>query len=163
MKSQNPKASSLSSPLPYPVRESEQGYGFTTDYDIEYLIALTSDRNLLPDEPFASYLYSFSIIVFNERTPASDLRAEATVVEALNQIFAANPHTIISYVCSLEDDMERARRVLFSRWFRQHGVGFTRLEFTDAENRIYAAAIFQAGHPHQADIDTAFNREYRAK
>ncbi|MBO0938317.1 hypothetical protein J2I47_17330 [Fibrella sp. HMF5335] len=68
--------------MPYPVRKSEQGYSFTTDYGVEYVIALTNDRNLLPDEPFAPYLYSFSIIITKERTPVSDLRVGATVDDA---------------------------------------------------------------------------------
>jgi hypothetical protein len=149
--------------LPYPIRESDQGYGFTTDYGIEYLIALTSDQELLPDEPFAPYLYSFSIIVLTKRTLVGDPRVEATVIDGLNRIFATNKQTIISYVCSLEDDLERPRRILFGRWFRQHGAGYMRLEFSDLENRIYAAAIFQEGHPYQISIEEAFSREYRAK
>jgi Family of unknown function (DUF6169) len=93
----------------------------------------------------------------------SDPRVEVTVIDVFNRIFAANPQIIISYVCSLEDDLERARCILFGRWFRQHGVGYTRLEFTDAESRIYAAVILNAKHPQQAAIEAAFNQEYRAK
>ena len=153
----------MSSLLAYPLRESERGYSFVTDYGIEYLIVLVSDRDLLPDELFAPDLFSFSILTLNEKVPVGDPRVEVTVIEVLNRIYAANPQTIINYVCSLEDNQERPRRILFRRWFRRHGTGYTRLEFTDAENRIYAAAIFRAEHPRQAAIEVAFNDEYRAK
>ncbi len=163
MKSQSLKASSSLSPSAYLLRENEQGYGFTTDYGVDYLIALTSDRELLPDEPFALDLFSFSVVSLTEGPPVGDPRVEITVIEILNRLYAVNPQLIVSYVCSLEDGQERSRRILFGRWFRQHGAGYVRPEFTDVDSRIYAAVIYNAEHPRRAAIDVAFNREYRNK
>ena len=74
-----------------------------------------------------------------------------TVAYALNQAFDANPDLIITYICSVKDERQRNRRILFGLWFREHGEGFNRVDYTDKDN-IYSAAIFREEHPFKESI-----------
>jgi hypothetical protein len=163
MDQQNPKASNLLNPSPYPLQENSEGFTFTTDNDFNYQIAFKSDQALFPTDSFAQDLYSFSLISLSVRVPVKDPRIEATVADVLHRTFAANSLIIISYVCSLDGDMERHRRILFGQWYRKHGKGFIRLIVEDPINRIYAVAFFKENHPDKEIIEAVFDREYRIK
>jgi hypothetical protein len=157
------KESNSSSPSPYLLRENSDGFAFITDNGFAYQLAFQSDQSYFPADAFAEHLYSFSVIAFTPRTPIRDTRIEWTVVDALKRAFEANPLIVISYVCSLDGDMERHRRILFGQWYQRHGAGFVRLPFSNEQTRIYAAAIFQENHPHTTSIAAAFEREYTSK
>ncbi|MBO0933607.1 hypothetical protein [Fibrella aquatilis] len=128
-----------------------------------YQLAFRSDQAYFPNDEFAQHLYSFSIIVIGNRTPIRDPRIEITVIDTLQRAFATDPLLIISYVCSLDNDMERNRRILFGQWYLRHSEGYIRLPFSHELSRVYAAAIFRKDHPDQEAISAAFNREYNRK
>jgi hypothetical protein len=155
--------SSSSNRSPYPLQENNEGFACTTDHGFVYQLAFRSDQSYFPDDSFDEYLYSFSIISVGMRTLVRDPRIELTVVYTLKQAFAANPQLIISYVCSLDNEMERHRRILFGQWYQRHSEGYTRLPFSYEQSRVYAAAIFLKDHPAQEAIFAAFNRVYNAK
>jgi hypothetical protein len=163
MPTPSPTTLSSSSPSPYPLRENNDGFSFTTDHGFEYVLAFRSDQAYFPEDGFAQHLYSFSIVVLGQRTPVRDPRIEVTVIDALKRAFEADPLLVISYVCSLDDNQERNRRILFGQWYLRHSEGYTRLPFSHEQSRVYAAAIFRENHPDRSEIAAAFNREYNRK
>lgn len=166
MSPKNLRASNLHRLSPYPlaVSESDLGivYSFTNIHKITYKLVFAPDSEYLTEYPFADLVYSFSIAPAAGKEGPKDPMIGHTVAYALNQAFDANPELIITYICSIKDEKQRSRRILFGMWFRQHGEGFSKLEYTDKDS-IYSAAIYMENHPFKSSISQAFSVIYDDK
>ncbi len=158
----DPTTSSSLSPLPYPLTDDKDGFLFITDAEVTYKLAFRSDADYFTGWPFAEHLLSFSIIPIRGKVGAADPRIGATVTHALQLAYEADPELIIAFTCSVEDDLQRHRRVLFGSWYRKHKAEYNRLSYTD-EDKLYTAAIFRRSHAHSALIEEVFNETYQDK
>lgn len=141
MSLENRPTSSSSSPSPYPLSETEQGFAFTTDQGATYRLDFTADSDYLPDTPFADSVFTFSILPVSGSFDRRDPRIEPTIIQALHLLFEADPKAVLLYVCSTESDQERVRGRLFNQWFSRHQKGFAKFDFNYPEQRLYMSAI----------------------
>jgi hypothetical protein len=155
MSQESQPTSNSSNPSPYPLSETEHGFGFTTEQGATYRLDFTSDSDYLPDTPFADLVYSFSILPISGSFDRKDPRIEPTIVQALHIFFEADPMAILLYVCSTENGQEQVRSRLFRQWFARHQEGFERFDFNYPEQRLYMSAIVQRDLPESWRVELA--------
>lgn len=155
MSPENRLALSLSSPTPYPLSETEQGFAFMTEQGVTYRLDFTSDSDYLPHTPFGDSVFSFSILPISGSFDRRDPRIEPTIVQALHLLFEADPKAVLVYVCSTEHDQERVRSRLFNQWFFRHQESFEKFDFTYPEQRLYMSAIVRQDLPESWRVELA--------
>lgn len=161
MSLKNPLASNSSNPLPYPLKNVEEGFLFGTDFGITYAIRFTNDADYMTASSFSHEVFSFSITPIAGQVRQKDPRVEQTVIRAILLTFDALPDAVINYVCSLDNDQQIARSRLFHRWYLKAGTThFIKLDFTDHENRIYTSVLFRSNHPAEAEIRNLFAESF---
>lgn len=114
MKPKNQPELSLLSPLPYLLKDAENGFTFETNFGILYKISYTDDSDYLFESSFVNAVYSFSITHLAGQIQHKDPRVEQTLIKALLLTFETSPTALINYVCSLDDNQEVARNRLFT-------------------------------------------------
>ena len=98
-------------------------YKFTADHGISYFITLTPGSSL--GALLASPLREHGIIVGlalqdpTIRETGTDPRIEATMAAVIEQILT-EPENIVLWICSPDKQQQRARNVLFDRWYRHY-------------------------------------------
>jgi hypothetical protein len=153
----NPSEASSSSLQPYPLREAEEGFYFTTEGGIDYYLQLKFRDGYFDTASFSDDVAEFSIIPFGSKVGRkSDRRIMATIVEMSSAAFFDKPNLVVIYICSLENDQEMSRQYLFNKWFRKNGAGFVKIDFNHEEKRQYASVIFQENHPFKDEIIDVF-------
>lgn len=158
MRLKNQPELSSSSPLPYLLRNADEGFIFETDFGIIYAIRFTDDSDYVSGSSFVNEVFSFSITPIIGQVKQKGPRVEQTVIEAILLTFEALPNAVINYVCSLDNDQEVVRNRLFHQWYLKAGRHrFVKLDHTDHENRIYTSVIFQSNHPAEEEIRNRFN------
>lgn len=149
----------MSSPLPYPLKDSNTGFIFETDFGLVYEISFTDDSGYLTGSSFSSVdtVFSFTITHLSGQIQHKDPRVESTIISALHLTFASLPLAVITYVCSLDDNQEKARNRLFHNWYLRTGKNyFVKLDHTSADERIYSSVIFRSDNPAREDINNLF-------
>ncbi|MBO0938530.1 hypothetical protein J2I47_18405 [Fibrella sp. HMF5335] len=68
--------------------------------------------------------------------------------------FQEQPDIVLVYVSDMMDGRQRQRSLLFDRWFREFGEGYTKLDYTD-NTYTYCGMIFREGHSYTADLQEA--------
>ncbi|WP_461139222.1 DUF6169 family protein [Spirosoma pomorum] len=141
--------SNSSSLSPYPLSETETGFAFKTDLGATYRLDFVSDSDYLPDTPFADSVFSFSLLPVSGSFDRKDPRIEPTVSQTLRLFFEHKPKAVLLYVCSTENDHERARSRLFGQWFSRHQQGYVKFDFNYPEHRLYMSAITREDLPER--------------
>ncbi len=109
---------------PYPYRLINRGqvkaYEFNTAHGLTYEITFTSG-DYFPASPLREYgiILGLELLDPLARDPGTDARIEATVIAAIEQVLAA-ADPIIVWVCSPEKKQQRARNLLFNRWYQHY-------------------------------------------
>ncbi|GAB3929192.1 DUF6169 family protein [Larkinella terrae] len=153
----SPSGANSSNPQPYPLREAEDGFYFTTDEGINYYLQLKFRDGYFDAASFSDDVAEFSIVPIGQKVGRKrDSRIMATIVEMFNAAFFDKPNLIVIYICSLENNQEILREYLFTKWFRQNSKGFVKIDFNRQEKRQYASVIFQENHPYRDEIIEIF-------
>jgi len=163
MRPKNQPALSLPSPLPYLLKDVENGFAFKTDFGITYEISFTDDSGYLLESSFSfvNDVFSFSITHVAGHIQQKDPRVEQTIIKALFLTFEASPNAVLNYVCSLDDSKEVARNKLFHGWYLKLGKEiFVKLDHTSLESRIYSSIIFRRNHPAEEEIKRMFRQVF---
>ena len=161
MSQKDQQESNLLSPSPYHLRGIDEGFAFDTDFGITYIIRFTDDSDYLAESSVSVTILTFSISPINGEVKQKDVRVEVTIIQALMLTFEILPDVVINYVCSLEDNQEKARSRLFNSWFLKSGKDrFVKLDYVNQDDKIYTSAIFRRDHPAEQQIERLFEQVF---
>ena len=110
---------------PYQLQESEDGYIFTTDYGLTYLIYFIDYSFTFSDYPkIVCPVYTFNIEVKDGDHTATpeDPRIGDTVADML-ELFFKDLDNVAIYTCDSLDDRQVGRRRKFDLWFYLYNTG----------------------------------------
>lgn len=91
------------------------------------------------------------------RDDGQDPRLEATMVAVVEQVVRQHPAAIVVWICSPDQQQQRARNKLFNRWYqhyRQHSGSLTIIK-KDVETSPdeYTSLLYRADHPDRAALE----------
>lgn len=144
---------------PYPLKTTDEGFSFDTDFGITYLVRFTDDSDYITESSFVRNVLTFSITPISGEVKRKDPRVEQTIIRTIILTFEMTPDAVINYVCSLDDNQEKARSRLFHAWYLRKGrERFVKLNYEDQDNKIYTSAIFRRNHPAEKEIEDLFKQ-----
>lgn len=147
--------------LPYPLKETEEGFTFETDFGLTYALTFTDDSDYIPESLSVDRVLSFSITSIVGEVKQKDAKVEVTIIKALLLTFDTLPDVVINYICSLDNHQEIARSRLFHSWYSKTAMNrFVKLDYTSVEDRIHTFVIFQRTHPHAEAIESRFKSTF---
>lgn len=157
MNPKNQPALSLLNHSPYPLKETEKGFVFETDFGLTYAVTFIDDSAYTAESLSVNTVLSFSITPIVGEVKQEDPRVGVTIIKALLLTFDTLPDVVINYICSLDNDQEVARSRLFHSWYSKTAMErFVKLDYINREERIHTSVIFQRTHPNGEAIKSRF-------
>lgn len=146
------------SPAPYQVTHSKTSndFYFITDSGVTYNIYFDSSYPLLPNE----FLDRYSLFMGFRCNPPDgngyDPRVGPTITLIIGNILKSNKRYIITYFCSGQGGHERARSILFERWYRNSPL-VEKIAHKQKKNvNNYFGALYSKKHPELEAIESTF-------
>lgn len=148
-----------STPTPYPLTETAQGYAFTTDVGEAYVLYYSPAVDYFPGLAVGEYaaMFGFMHVIAEEldtddTTPEYDPRIKPTILHELAHFFQ-DERRVLTFVCQ-DGQRQRAayRHRLFGRWFREvDDAHFLRHVVSEA-NGLYATLIYRDTNPFATEL-----------
>jgi Family of unknown function (DUF6169) len=142
----------------YPITLSpNKTFDFITDAGYTYSIYFNPDQQLFNDPILDQYGIYFGFICRPDHNSRPfDPKAGETIMYVIAEFFKNHPQSILAYICSGNNNQERQRQILFSKWYNASPLKahytFTKKQFED----IYCGVIYDKNHPNFYAIEEAF-------
>lgn len=105
----------------YPTTQTVEGFTFITDSHQEYLVYFDKAPIEISDsDELNSHTIYFGFTVKPSLQPYErrfDSKVGDTIMKIIADFFKFKPDAILAYICSDENDQEKSRQILFSKWF----------------------------------------------
>lgn len=140
----------------YKVTTTETGYTFTTDLGLEYHAYFVEGGYMLPIPELMEYVKVFGFAVADTDVKFKfDYKVKNTLLYILRAVIAENPLTVISFTCDTSKNLERHRKITFSRWFNtcEEQAEFEKIDKT--VGGVYGSLVFKSDHPFKEIIYAA--------
>jgi hypothetical protein len=148
-----------STPTPYPLTETAQGYAFTTDAGEAYLLYYSPAVDYFPGLAVGEYaaMFGFMHLVVEDpetdnTTLGYDPRIKATILQELVHFFQ-DERRVLTFVCQ-DGKRQRAayRHRLFGRWFREVNDAHLLRHVVSESNGLYATLIYRDNNPFAIEL-----------
>ncbi|QNE38975.1 hypothetical protein F1C16_05110 [Hymenobacter sp. NBH84] len=150
--------SNLLKPIPYKIKDSENGkdYYFITDKGYRYNLYYTDAQGYFGDNPIGENSLTFGLeLVGGELPRGIDPRIGATVAKFLAGTFNADTTLTILYVCDTKDEREFKRETRFDRWFKEYNDGSVVQRKIANKAKLPAYLFYHVNHPNPKAVDNA--------
>lgn len=108
----------------YPITQTSEGYIFITDSQQKYLVYFDQAPIELSDN---NYINQRTVYFgFTARPPLNhferkyDSKVGHTIMKIIADFFEHMPDAILAFICSDDNDQDRNRQVVFSKWFNSY-------------------------------------------
>ncbi len=143
--------SNSSSPSPYPVRETTEGYLFTTDIGQQYLPYFRSEAAYFAPLMVAPHILTVGLKPMQpEQGAGVDARTEVTVCWVLGEVLMADARTVLFYICSAEGGRQLVRQRKFRQWYERAPATIKRIEL--AAGGEVGALLYRLDNPFAAEL-----------
>ena len=150
-------------PSLYNLTQTDQGYSFVTDHNIEYTIFFT--MYYLDDTDGNEHtIYSFGF----ERSGSfkakkyefsHDVKIKTTIIHVVKEFFIKNEDNALLYFCWPDDDFARHRSIIFSKWCKESDdIEHKRGTVPYGTTNLYGGILVKKENPLKSLLVNAFEK-----
>jgi len=145
---------------PYNISFQNKVYSFETIGSVKYAATFEEFHEIFWGDVWVCPVYSFSFFPIQDKLTSNKLdKRIAVTIKHLLYKFLKDSNSVLYYVCDTTDGKQRARDVLFTKWFKDFGhTEFQHLtdSFVLHDIEIHHGIMVESGNPHLAVIRERF-------